>query len=516
MQQARHLLDKLLLRESAFSSEPGQALFKGLRLRLALRYSAVLGGALLLFSLIIYFSVQYLLFSSVRDEMVNQAQMISMDAEHNPDGFCRSPFPSNRFQPPPPRSSSQNPAAKNRPPTNRLMYACFDKYGRLLQPDPTKPQSTQEPTSFLDNGLAKALMHGGDQTDIVDGGYFYGHIYRYALVVPDPNTHGSLGVIQVGESISPQEGALRILLSVLLISGGLILVCAIFGGLFLSRGAMAPARLAFVRQQNFIANASHELRTPLTFLCANTEILLEERERLSPDDVVLLEDIQTEAVHLAALANSMLTLARLDAGDLKLHREHDILDLTALAESVVRQGRALANQRNVRLQALLQYPQTDRHKEALNPFPLPATQRSVGYQEHPKPLYIIGDPLLLEQTVLVLLENAIKYNRPGGQVVLSTSLREGKACLEVQDTGIGIAPEHLPHLGERFYRVDKARSRSAGGNGLGLSIARGIVLAHGGSLQFASEPGLGTTATILLPAMNAPVHDKKGMSQMLA
>src|SRR6266568_3390292 len=93
---------------------------------------------------------------------------------------------------------------------------------------------------------------------------------------------------------------------------------------------------------SFCANASHELRTPLTFLCANTEILLEERDRLSADDVLLLEDIQTEAVHMAALAQSMLTLARLDAGDLKLHREHDILDLTTLAESVVRQGRALA------------------------------------------------------------------------------------------------------------------------------------------------------------------------------
>lgn len=489
MLHARRFLDRLLQRESSFASEPGVALFKRLRTRLTFWYSGVLLLALLAFSLVIYFSVRYLLFSSVHDELANQAQMFSMAERHNnPDDFCRFPFPDNRFQPPPPHSSSQNPPPKNKPPASRFMYACFNAYSRLLQPDNAVQKNIQPPVpaGFLNRSLAMTVLRRGDPTDVVDGGYSYGHIYRYAVVVFDPNAHRVLGIIQVGESISTQEGALRILLGVLVISGVAILFLAIFGGLFLSRRAMVPARLAFARQQNFIANASHELRTPLTFLCANAEILLEERERLSPDDVALLEDIQIEAVHLAALANSMLTLARLDAGDLSPHREHDILDLTALAESVARQGRALANQRNIRLQAL-----------------------------GSKPLHIIGDPLLLEQTVLVLLENAIKYNRPGGQVILSTSLRDGKACLEVQDTGIGIAPEHLPHLGERFYRVDKARSRSAGGNGLGLSIASGIVRAHGGTLHFTSDLGLGTTATILLPAMNVSVHNKKDTTQAL-
>src|SRR6266567_1943801 len=135
MQHVRNLLNRLLQREYSFSSEPGQALFKGLRIRLTFSYSPVLGGALLLFSLIIYFSVQYLLFSSVRDEMMNQAQMISMDARRNPDGFCRSPLPDNRFQPPP--RSPSNSAPKNKPPVSRLMFACFDKQGRLLQPNTT-------------------------------------------------------------------------------------------------------------------------------------------------------------------------------------------------------------------------------------------------------------------------------------------------------------------------------------------------------------------------------------------
>ncbi len=112
---------------------------------------------------------------------------------------------------------------------------------------------------------------------------------------------------------------------------------------------------------------------------------------------------------------------------------------------------------------------------------------------------VIGDPLLLEQAILVLLDNAIKYNRRDGRVTVRTAVKDKRALLEVSDTGIGIAAEHLPHLGERFYRVDKARSREAGGTGLGLSIARSIAEVHGGTLSLTSVPDKGTTVIIQLP-----------------
>jgi signal transduction histidine kinase len=112
---------------------------------------------------------------------------------------------------------------------------------------------------------------------------------------------------------------------------------------------------------------------------------------------------------------------------------------------------------------------------------------------------VIGDPTLLEQAVLVLLDNAIKYNRRGGRVTVGTTVKDKYALLEVSDTGIGIAAEHLPHLGERFYRVDKSRSREAGGTGLGLSIARSIAVVHGGALTLTSIPDQGTTVTLKLP-----------------
>lgn len=189
---------------------------------------------------------------------------------------------------------------------------------------------------------------------------------------------------------------------------------------------------------------------------------------MAEEDSLLLEDIVAEANHMATLANNMLTLARLDAG--AAHREHDVVSLVELAQQGVRRVQAFANQRNITVQV-----------------------------EHSDDPYVIGDPMLLEQAVMALLDNAVKYNRQDGSVMVHIAVHDTQAILEVQDTGIGIATEHLPHLGERFYRVDKARSREAGGTGLGLSIARNIALTHGGQLTLSSIPDKGTTVTLTLP-----------------
>jgi signal transduction histidine kinase len=117
------------------------------------------------------------------------------------------------------------------------------------------------------------------------------------------------------------------------------------------------------------------------------------------------------------------------------------------------------------------------------------------YQAHPR---LVGDREGLEQAALILVENAIKYTPSGGTITLHTTATDGHANLIVEDTGVGIPPEHLQHLGERFYRVDPARSRDAGGAGLGLAIAFRIAAAHGGKLQITSAPGRGTRATLTL------------------
>lgn len=172
---------------------------------------------------------------------------------------------------------------------------------------------------------------------------------------------------------------------------------------------------------------------------------------------------------MGALAENLLTLARLDTGG--YHLEQEIVDLSAIAESVARRVHSLAQERNIQL--------------ALEPAPS---------------TLVVGDSTRLEEVALILVDNAIKYNRSGGSVTLRTYCDGQQAVFEVRDTGIGIPAEHLQRLGERFYRVDKARSRQMGGAGLGISIAHGIAAAHRGTLTLTSVPKLGTTATLRLPA----------------
>ncbi len=199
-------------------------------------------------------------------------------------------------------------------------------------------------------------------------------------------------------------------------------------------------------------------------------MLLRGRKRLDEEDVVLLEDIVSEVNHMAMLTNRMLTLARLDAGDIEQHREHEVVYLDQVTRAVVQRVKAFAEQKEITLK--------------------------IESQDAP---CVIGDSSLLEETVLILIDNAIKYNHQGGSVSILTAVRDNDALVEVHDTGVGIASKHIPHLGERFYRVDKARSREAGGTGLGLSIAHGIATAHGGTLMLISVPEEGTTATLSLP-----------------
>jgi signal transduction histidine kinase len=367
-----------------------------------------------------------------------------------------------------------------------VRVVCFDQHGTRLAGEHT----TGLPVALLSTTLAKrALATGQPTTDTVNAGGWVGQVYRYALAVPSPMGKGYAGVVVISESIQTQESALSTLLFLVLSVGGLSLLGAGLGGLFLAKRALAPARLAWANQQRFIADASHELRTPLTLLRADAEVLLRSRAGMAAEDAMLLEDIAAEAKHMAGLANNMLTLARLDSRS--SHQEHEVVGLAALAEAGARRVQALAGQTKISMEV-----DTD--------------ERAV----------VIGDPALLEQAVLVLLDNAINYNRPGGRVIVRTGVQDGQALLQVEDTGIGIASEHLSHLGEPFYRVDMARSHEAGDTGLGLSIARSIASAHGGTLRLSSIPEQGTTVTLVLPlahgAASARRDDTTGNASVLS
>jgi signal transduction histidine kinase len=439
-------------------SDPSAAMFAGIRRRLTLWYSGVLAAILLLAGVLLFVGVRAALLNPVTGYLTDSAQQISA-----------------AWQTPPPDAQPGSHAPSCHVPRSAVVHvpyiACYGPLGVGLLHDPL----IVVPLAFQDPSLARAALASpsGQATDTITAENGLGAIQRYALVVRDPQDKSLIGVVQVGVPVEGQLTALRVLLVLLLLVGALTLGGAMVGGTFLSSRALAPARLAFTRQQAFIADASHELRTPLTLMRADAEVLLRGRDRLPSDDAALLDDIVNETAHMGALATNMLTLARLDAGG--LHLEHDIVDLGEVASGAIRRVQALADERHITLDILDIAASAD---HAL----------------------VIGDRAALEQATLILIDNAIKYNRPDGTVSVHTFLDGRQAHLEVRDTGVGISAEHLPRLGERFYRVDKARSREAGGAGLGLSIAHGIAAALGGTLALRSVPDEGTTATLTLPA----------------
>ncbi|HVU25212.1 MAG TPA: ATP-binding protein [Opitutus sp.] len=223
---------------------------------------------------------------------------------------------------------------------------------------------------------------------------------------------------------------------------------------------------AFARQTQFTADAAHELRTPVTVMLTQVQNALG-TECPAEEHREAFEACQRAAQRMRRLIESLLQLARLDAGRQAQQRAE--IDLAELATECVESLRPLAAERKVAL-----------HAEA-------------------GPARCTGDADRLLQVVANLVSNAIHHNRAGGNVWVSTSAAGGFAQIVVSDDGPGIAGEHLPHVFERFYRADKARSGAAGHTGLGLAIAKGIVEAHGGTITARSESGAGATFSVQLP-----------------
>jgi len=446
---------------NASTEQPEAALFARIRRRLTLSYTLVLASLLVLFGVALYVGASQALFRPIDNALANSMQVGSAHWQREATNY-----------------PGLNVACPDLDRDVGLLWECIDPSGGVLTQSSIAHQLDGQSISFSAGATITNSIGNGVVLATIDAGPGIGAVRRYALAVPDPSSNGYLGVIVIGDVVQGQVTALQILLILLLILGVVTLLASALGGLFLSRRALAPARLAVARQQAFIADASHELRTPITLVRADAEVLLRGGDRLDPDDRALLRDIVTEAEHMGTLTTNLLTLARLDAGRLQVERE--IVDLRDVARAVARRAGPFAAEAGIAL-----------HGEDA---------------EETASVLVVGDHFLLEQAALILVDNAIKYNRPGGGVTVTSRSTLAQAILEVRDTGVGIAAEHLPHLTERFYRVDKARSREAGGAGLGLSIAQGIADRLGGSLILSSDPGQGTTATLTLPLATIPAQ----------
>jgi heavy metal sensor kinase len=330
------------------------------------------------------------------------------------------------------------------------------------------------------------------------------------LIAAAPAPPGGPGyLVEVGTSAAPVESMLSRLLLLLGVGLPIVVLVAAGGGYLLVREALQPVeelgrkaevitqrnlserlpvrptgdeleRLAvslnhmiqrldddFQMTQRFVADASHELRTPLTVLRGELEELaqdgaldLERRERVGS----LLE----EAERLSQIVDGLFTISRLDAGEARAQWAR--FDLARLAGTTAEQLTLLAEDRRIAIIC-----DTDR------------------------PVEVEGDRARLKQVIVNLLDNAIKYTPVGGAVRLRVVAEEGRAVLEVADNGLGIPPEALPHVFDRFFRVDQSRSREPDGAGLGLAIVKAIAQAHDGEVEAESEAGRGSRFRVKLP-----------------
>ncbi len=227
---------------------------------------------------------------------------------------------------------------------------------------------------------------------------------------------------------------------------------------------------AYRTQQRFVADASHELRAPLTAIQGNLELLERTPELREEEKAEALSYLRKEASRMSRLVADLLVLARADAGQ---GLKQQPVELDRLLVETFHGARGSAAGRKVSLRELDQ-------------------------------IQVQGDPDRLKQLLVILVDNALKYTPEGCEVRLALGKEHGAAVITVTDTGIGIEAQDLPHVFERFYRADKARSRDEGGSGLGLSIARWIAERHGGDISVNSAPGVGSTFIVRLPLKHSP------------
>jgi heavy metal sensor kinase len=331
------------------------------------------------------------------------------------------------------------------------------------------------------------------------------------------NINGQFFIVQIGSTLDEEIETLDAFRKYLLMFAPVLLLAASAVGYWLSRKALAPvdalartartisghnlgsrleqlhtgdelqllsdtlnemlARIesAFLRVTEFTADASHELRTPIALIHTEAELALR-RSRDECEYREALRHILLEADRTARLIEELLALARADSGSEAL----DIHPIDLLP--TVRESAAKWNQ--------------------------VASLRNLQFEERSgtQPLTVMGDEHALRRVVDILLDNAFKYTPSPGKVTLSAEQKNGRAVVSVEDTGIGIASEDQTIIFERFYRVDKARSRALGGAGLGLAIAQWIVQLHKGSITVKSEPGNGSVFRVELPTITSTIH----------
>ncbi|MCS7176334.1 MAG: heavy metal sensor histidine kinase [Candidatus Kapabacteria bacterium] len=491
-----------------------------LRARLTLWYGAVVAAVLIGFGLFWYWSVRQELYSSLRHSLEQVARSVGVLLERAEEQAGR------RLRPP--RHGRLLPLWEQmlfaRPvrrfvgplPSDTLMGAESQVWGAIYQYVLLNPRSyVLQVADTAGRILWRSENLLGDSLPVLAGMTVGEQQYRHFALRGEPVEllvhHTRLAQIAVGYSVREIESVLQRLAVTLLWALPLVLSVSAFGGWLLARASLRPveqmrrtaesitarnlslripepptkdelahlartlnqmiARLeaSFAQIRQFTADVSHELRTPLTILIGELELALRSRKRPEEYERVL-SSVLEEVLRLHRIVETLLELARAESGQVQLERRR--VDLGAIVREIAEDIEPLARDRGLSI----------------------ATEVA---QE----CYVFGDALRLRQAVLNVVDNALKYTPAGGRVTLRVASEAETVVAEVADTGIGIPEEELPQIFERFYRVEKSRTRShsSDGVGLGLAIVRWIVEAHGGTVEVESAVGQGTRFRFRFP-----------------
>lgn len=455
-----------------------------IRWRLTGWYAALLAAALVILGVALYFGLREQLYANFDDQLHSQANLLLTTVQvKNGDQLAFAPN-------------------QNRDPENG------EHFVRLLN---TSGQSVSDTSTALNNGvpvdpvLVRAALQG---ETLFSSRQVDGQTLRI-VTLPVRNGDTVVGVLQLGAFRGDVDDALNTLLVTLAIMAPAVLLLAGIGGYLLAGRALAPvaaitrlaggigaddlhARLnlplpddelgqlartfdsmlariedAFSRQRRFTGDAAHEMRTPLSLMRGWIDLALA-RPRSPAQYREVLRDLDDELARLTDLVATLLALARADSDRIMIERApFDLANTIGLV--------------------LEQYAPT-------------TAEQGVSLKGETAPCPIEADEDRLVQVLVNLLDNALAHTPAGGTIVVGCRRDESECRLWVADTGTGIAPEHLPHVFDRFYRADSGRARAQGGAGLGLSITRAIIEAHGGTIALTSEPDQGTRVDIGLPA----------------
>ncbi|MBM4276433.1 MAG: HAMP domain-containing protein [Deltaproteobacteria bacterium] len=489
--------------------------FRSLRFKLTLWYVLILGILLISFSSFLYLTLSRSLYRDVDHKLRSLAELIASE----------STSPSSKFGFG--NIDQALEASMNLKPIGKFIQV-LDESGRIGRTSENL-KSVQLPISL------NALRNGSKGLITYETNHSLRNTPLRIITYPVKEQNQVTKMIQVASSLEDVEDALNTLLIILIVTVPSILMIASLGGQFLANKALKPvdritqtARMitsqnlnqriqtlkvkdeisrlidtfnemisrldqSFRQIKQFTTDASHELKTPLTILKGEVEVALRKKRPLHEYEQILESNLE-EIDRMSKIVEDLLLLSKADIGEIRLNRED--IHLTRFIRGLTEQMKILAQPKNIRIEI----------------------------SNHQDEIHVFGDTLRMRELFINLIENGIKYTEAGGSILITLTKetdpppealrraggslnpltpKERKAAtfakIIVEDTGIGIAKEDQEKIFNRFFRVDKARSREQGGSGLGLSICKWIVEAHQGEITVQSEPGKGSSFIVKLP-----------------